>query len=136
MIVTAGGMSNAGAHHLHPSLMYMVSQVDASLPLKIQAGQQPAGSSQSSSSCKDDELLLALREGVRDAPALLAMQAGLVLRCCVPEGGVEGAQEDLRDSGRCFGEGACRQPREGLAGGAQMGGAHGGDAGKPFRCPL
>ena len=47
-----------------------------------------------------DEQLLALREAARGAQALLALQAGLVLRRCVPECSMEGAQEVVRGSGR------------------------------------
>jgi len=48
--------------------------------------------------CKGDEQLLALRDAERGAQAVLALQAGLILRRRVPEHSVEGAQEEVRDS--------------------------------------
>jgi len=53
---------------------------------------------------KGDEQLRAVREAAQGAQALLALQAGLVLRRCVPERSVEGAQEVVCDSARCGGE--------------------------------
>ena len=44
--------------------------------------------------------LPALRKAGRDVPALLALQAGLILRRWVPERGVEGAPEDVCNSKR------------------------------------
>ncbi len=76
-----------------------------------------------------DERLLALRE-TRGAQTLLALQAGLVLRGCVPERGLE---DVLAARGRAE-EGGRSSRRSGLAGGDQVGGAHGTAPGGSVRC--
>ena len=73
--------------------------------------------------------LRSLRQARSWVQALLALQASLVLRGCVPERGLEAPQEeDVRTAGASAGR-RCKNQRgtcnRGLAGGSAVGGAHG-----------
>jgi hypothetical protein len=74
-----------------------------------------------------------LREARCGVQALLALQASLLLRGCMPERELEAPQEDVRAAGagrrRETGRGTCSR---GLAGDYEVGGAHGRVGGSPF----
>ena len=69
-----------------------------------------------------------LRQARCGLQALLALQASLLLRGCMPESGLEAPQDDLHAAGASAGRpgeaGRGTSSRE-LAGGAEVGGAHG-----------
>ena len=69
--------------------------------------------------------LLPLRQARCGVQALLALQARLLLRGCMPERGLEAPQKDVRASAGRLGECASGTFSRGLAGGSAVGGAHG-----------
>jgi len=73
-----------------------------------------------------------LRQARCGVQTLLALQASLLLRGCMPERGLEAPQEDLRASAGRLGERANGTCSRGLAGDAEVGGAHGRADGAPI----
>jgi len=69
-----------------------------------------------------------LRQAGSGVQALLALQASLLLRGCMPERELEAPQEDMRAAGvsaGCRCENQCGTCNRGLAGDSAVGGAHG-----------
>jgi len=76
-----------------------------------------------------------MRQARCGVQALLALQASMLLRGCMPESGLEAPQDDVRAAGASAGRRRaghqCGAANRGLAGGAEVGGAHGRAAGSP-----